>query len=236
MTRPVIGISAYCEQARWGVWDQRAVLLPANYVEQVAAAGGAPVLLAPIPGIEEAVRALDGLVIAGGPDVDPARYGQQPGAHTTITRPDRDAAEIAMFRAAHDSGLPVLGICRGMQLINVALGGTLIQHLPDVVGHEGHSPVVGGMGEHKVRIGAATALAGLLEATEAGSTAAVPTHHHQGVDCLGAGLVASAWADDGMIEAFELDGPFMIGVQWHPEAGQDARLFRALVEAASKRL
>ena len=235
--RPVIGISAYRERARWGTWDQHAVLLPANYVEQVAAAGGTPVLLPPVPGIETAVRGLDGLVISGGPDVEPARYGQQPGPHVTVTRPDRDAAEIALFRAAHAAGLPVLGICRGMQLINVALGGTLIQHLPDVVGHDGHRPVPGSMGEHKVRVGPASRLAELLGAGELGTAAAVPTHHHQGVDCLGAGLVATAWADDGTIEALETGPaagghPFTLAVQWHPEAGDEPALFRALVAAA----
>jgi len=236
--RPVIGISAYREQARWGVWDRPAVLLPSNYVEQVAAAGGTPVLLPPVPGIEAAVSGLDGLVLSGGPDVEPAAYGQQAGPHTMVTRPERDAAEIALFRAAHAAGLPVLGICRGMQLINVALGGTLTQHLPDVVGHDGHSPTPGAMAEHKVRIGPSSRLAEVLGAAETGTSSAVPTHHHQGVDCLGTGLIASAWADDGTIEAFETDTaagghPFTLAVQWHPEAGDEPALFRALIAAAS---
>lgn len=229
--RPLIGISAYGEQARWGVWDLPASLLPQNYVDQVAGAGGAPVLLPPVPGAEAAISRLDGLIISGGPDIEPARYGAQPGAKTTIVRPGRDAAEIAFFLAALSAGVPVLGICRGMQLMNVALGGTLIQHLPDVVGHEGHSPMPGAMGAHEVtvgRSGSRSRLAGVLGQ----GTRFVPTHHHQGVDKLGAGLIATAWASDGTVEAVEIDSPFVVGVQWHPEAGDDPALFLALIEAA----
>ncbi len=140
MTRPLIGISAYSERARWGVWDLPATLLPQNYADQVAAVGGVPVLLPPVPGVEAAVASLGGLLISGGPDIEPARYGEQAGPWTTTVRPGRDAAEIALFRAAIEAGVPVLGVCRGLQVMNVVLGGTLIQHLPDAVGHEGHSP------------------------------------------------------------------------------------------------
>jgi putative glutamine amidotransferase len=238
--RPVIGISAYSEQARWGVWDRQATLLPQNYVDHVTAAGGVAVLLPPVPGIEAIADRLDGLIISGGPDVEPARYGHQPGPHTVVTRPGRDAAELALFRAMHQAGRPVLGICRGMQLINVALGGTLIQHLPDEVGHDGHSPYHGAYGEHKVSVTPSSCLAGLLFGEQAPVAIAVPTHHHQSVGTLADGLVATAWAEDGTIEAFEADGafgsagaPFTIAVQWHPEAGDDASLFRALVAAAS---
>jgi putative glutamine amidotransferase len=229
---PVIGISAYSELARWGAWDRPATLLPQNYVDAVAGAGGVPVLLPPADGVERAVRALDGLIISGGPDVAPERYGAQPGPHTTVVRPGRDAAEFALFDAALGAGLPVLGICRGMQLINVAMGGTLIQHLPDVVGHDGHCPRPGAHGEHKVTVDAGSRLAAIVGA----GPAIVPTHHHQGIERLGADLVATAWAEDGTIEAFELDRaahPFAIAVQWHPEAGDEHSLFRALVAAAS---
>jgi putative glutamine amidotransferase len=232
---PLIGISAYSEVARWGLWDMQASLIPQNYADSVATAGGVPVLLPPVPGIEAAVSRLDGLIISGGPDIEPVRYGQQAGPQTTIVRPERDEAEIAVFRAALAARTPVLGICRGAQLMNVALGGTLIQHLPDAVGHDGHSPTPGTMAEHKVTVAAADSgssgsrLAGIL-----GEGAhVVPTHHHQGIDKLGAGLVATAWAEDGTVEAVELDGVFALGVQWHPESGENPALFRALVAAAA---
>jgi len=229
-SRPVIGISAYSELAKWRQWEQPATLLPQTYVDIVAEAGGAPVLLPPVPGIAASASHLDGLVISGGPDVHPERYGQEPGPHTTIIRPERDEAEFALLQAALDLGKPVLGVCRGMQLMNVALGGTLIQHLPDVVGHHKHSPISGGYGEHKVVVGGSGRLAGIVGP----GSLAVPTHHHQGIDRLAAGLTATAWSDDGLIEAVELDShPFVIGVQWHPEAGNQQGLFRALVAAAS---
>lgn len=230
--KTVIGISAYSEVARWGVWEQQATLLPQNYIDQIAAAGGVPVLLPPVPGVEAAVGRLDGLVISGGPDVEPGRYGQQAGPYTTAIRPGRDEAEEALFRAALKAGTPVLGICRGMQLMNVALGGTLIQHLPDLVGHDGHSPTPGALGRHRITVGQSSCLADILGA----GPAFVPTHHHQGIDRLGTGLAATAWADDGTVEAFELeqaDHRFVLGVQWHPEASTEQRLFRALIETAS---
>lgn len=238
-TRPVIGISAYFEQASWGVWDTPAVVLPQNYVDQVAAAGGIPMLLPPVPGIDDAVHRLDGLIISGGPDVEPSHYGEQPDPRTVV-RPDRDAAELALFRRAMAAGLPVLGICRGMQLMNVALGGTLIQHLPDIVGHDGHSPTPGQMGTHEVTVAGGCRLSGILRR----QSVVVPTHHHQGVGQLGTGLVATAWAGDGTVEAVEFERPrpdlhsvaahpFTVAVQWHPEAGTDPSLFRALIMAAA---
>jgi gamma-glutamyl-gamma-aminobutyrate hydrolase PuuD len=230
--KPLIGLSSYCEQAKWGVWDLRATLLPQTYLDAVAGAGGVPILLPPMPDVEVAVDRLDGLIISGGPDVEPDRYGAERGPHTKVIRPDRDAAELALFQAAIERGVPVLGVCRGMQLMNVALGGTLIQHLPDVVGHDGHSPVPNGMGEHKVEIGETGCLAAILGP----GNLAVPTHHHQGIDRLADGLTTTAWAEDGMIEAFELDAgthPFALGVQWHPEASTEHALFRALVDAAT---
>jgi putative glutamine amidotransferase len=230
---PVIGISAYSEKARWGVWDTGAVLLPQRYCAQVAAAGGVPVLLPPLPGIERAVGRLDGLVLSGGADVDPGRYGADAHELTYGVRPDRDAAEAALLAAALERGLPLLGICRGLQVINVARGGTLHQHLPDLVGHTDHGPTPGGYGSHPVRVAPGSRLAGVLGRTE---TEGVPTHHHQAIDRLGDGLTAVAWTADGVIEAVELDAPgcpFALAVQWHPEAASDLSLFRALIAAAS---
>ena len=229
--QPVIGLTAYCEQARWSHWHKPAVLLPANYAEQVAAAGGIPVLLPPLPGIAAAVGRLDGVLLTGGGDVDPGRYGAQPHPATSRVSGPRDAAELEVLGAAVAAAKPVLGVCRGMQLVNVARGGTLCQHLG---GDAGHTPAPGTFGSHPVRIAAGTRLAGILGANGAGVD--VPTAHHQAIDRLGDGLVATAWAEDGVVEAVERSdagGPFLVAVQWHPEAGADPRLIQALVGAAS---
>jgi anthranilate synthase component 2/putative glutamine amidotransferase len=231
-TRPLIGISTYREQARWGYWDVPAVLLPASYADAVAECGGEPVLL-PTGSISAGVVArLDGLVLAGGADIDPARYGQAPGAHTTVLRPDRDDAELAVLRAALDRDLPLLAICRGMQLLNVALGGDLVQHLPDVAGTGIHNAGPGVFARREVRTAAGTRLAALL-----GPAAPADCHHHQALGRVAPGLTPAAWAEDGVLEGVEAAGHrFCLGVQWHPEAGEDRRLFRALVDAARERL
>ncbi len=231
---PVIGLTAYATHAAWGVWHAEAVLLPRDYVVAIASAGGVPVLLPPLPGVIEAVLPrLDGLLLAGGPDVDPERYGEQPGRHTQPPDPARDESELRLLTGAVDAGLPVLGVCRGMQLINVARGGTLQQHLPDVLADDGHAPAPGVFGDHPVRIADGSRLAEMHGRTR---LELVPSYHHQGIDRLGAGLVAAAWADDGTVEAFEDPGlPFCVAVQWHPEAGQDPSLFAGLVAAARTR-
>ena len=231
---PLIGISAYCENARWGVWEAQAMVLPRRYADRISAAGGIPVLLPPVPGIEDALGRLDGLMLSGGGDIDPARYRADPVPQVTSVREERDTAEFALLAAAMSRHLPVLGICRGLQVINVARGGSLHQHLPDVVGHDGHAPVPGAFGAHPVHIAPGSRLGGILGREEVDAPITTPTHHHQGVDRLGKGLTATAWAEDGTIEAFETDpaGPFLLAVQWHPEAGDDPSLFRALVAAA----
>lgn len=231
---PLIGISSYAQQARWGAWDDQAILLPRRYADRVAQAGGAPVLLPPVSGIEQTLPRLDGLVLSGGGDIDPARYGAARDPESGPVREDRDSAELALCRAALELGLPLLGICRGLQVINVALGGTLYQHLPDIVGHDGHMPGVGRYGSHDVRVAADSQLARVLGRTEL----PVPTHHHQAIEQLGRGLAATAWTADGTVEAAEAHderAPFMLAVQWHPEASDDLSLFRGLIAAARMR-
>jgi gamma-glutamyl-gamma-aminobutyrate hydrolase PuuD len=228
MARPVVGITTYRETARWGVWNCPAVLVPADYVRQVSAAGGVPVLLPPIADDVEVLDRLDALVLAGGADVDPARYGADRSPRTGPSATDRDEAELALLAAALERDLPVLAVCRGLQLLTVLRGGTLVQHLPDVVGNDAHVPSPGTYGDNAVSIAPGSRLAALV-----GTEATWACHHHQAVDRLGEGLTAVAWAQDGTVEAAELDGArFVVGVQGHPEVGDDARLFAGLVEAA----
>ncbi|MGW1668519.1 gamma-glutamyl-gamma-aminobutyrate hydrolase family protein [Streptomyces sp. NPDC002324] len=229
MTRPLIGVSTYLESgARWGVWELEAALLPVGYPRLVQAAGGVAAMLPPDdPSYAAgAVARLDGLVIAGGPDVDPALYGAERSPRCGPPAPLRDAWELALIRAALDTGTPLLGICRGMQLLNVALGGTLVQHLDD------HVVEVGVFGRHPVKPVPGTRYADInAEETD------VPTYHHQAVDRLGTGLVPSAHASDGTIEAIELPHPaWAMGVQWHPEMGEDTRVMQALTEASACRV
>jgi putative glutamine amidotransferase len=227
--RPLIGVSTYRERARWGVWDELADVLPATYAASVERAGGVPVLLPPgsPEGASAVVARLDGLLIAGGADVDPSRYGVPPHVRTTSWRHDRDAWELALLDAAPPT-LPVLGICRGMQVMAVHAGGTLEQHLPDVVGSERHSPGGAEFGEVDVDVLAGTRLAAAI-----GGKGDVRCHHHQAVRDH-PGFVPAARASDGTLEAMEdPDHRFRIAVQWHPETRDDAGLFRALVAAAS---
>ena len=227
--RPVIGVTTYIERTRYTVWDLDAAVLPRTYIDVVAAAGGNSVLLPPL-GLDD-VSFLDGLVIAGGADVDPDRYGQHAHPETTGLRPDRDETEFALVRAALAAGIPTLGVCRGMQVLNVVLGGTLTQHIPDVTGTVTHRPVVGQFGSNEVRTVPGSALAAIL-----GETATVSCSHHQAIDRLGDGLRVAATAPDGTVEAVELDGPgFVFGVQWHPEQDAEVRLFKALVANTGSR-
>ncbi|MFD6836943.1 gamma-glutamyl-gamma-aminobutyrate hydrolase family protein [Streptomyces diastaticus] len=225
---PLIGVSTYLEdEAGWGVWTMPAALLPAGYPALVRAAGGLVAMLPPdAPERAGAVVArVDGLVIAGGPDVEPARYGAERDPRTGPPAPARDAWELALIDAALSLGTPLLGICRGMQLLNVALGGTLVQHL------DGHTGGTGVFGSHPVK-----PVPGSRYAAAVPEESAVPAYHHQCVDELGRGLSVSAQADDGTAEAIETAGePWALGVQWHPEMGEDTRVMRALVEAAATR-
>ncbi|MFG2122249.1 gamma-glutamyl-gamma-aminobutyrate hydrolase family protein [Streptomyces sp. NPDC048710] len=225
--RPLIGVSTYLEAgARWGVWELDAALLPAGYPRLVQRAGGLAAMLPPDAPerAAEAVERLDGLVIAGGPDVDPSRYGAERSPRTGPPAPERDAWELALIEAALVARVPVLGICRGMQLLNVALGGTLVQHM------DGHAEVVGAFGGHAVKPVPGTLYAGIVP-----EETTVPTYHHQAVERLGTGLAPSAYAADGTVEAIELPSGegWVLGVQWHPEMGEDLRVMRALVLAAS---
>lgn len=228
--RPIIGITTYVESVAWGVWEPRpAALLPYTYVQAVTAAGGRAVLLPPDERGGDVVAALDGLVLSGGADVGPELYGQRPGP-LTETRPDRDAGELPLLTDALAADLPVLAVCRGMQLLAVAYGGRLHQHLPDVLGHEKHRPGPAVYGSHGVRFAHDSRIAGIME----GDTE-VNTYHHQGVADPG-GLTVTGWADDGLIEAVEdPERRFVVGVQWHPEEAGDVRPFAALATAAAAR-
>ncbi|HKB94895.1 MAG TPA: gamma-glutamyl-gamma-aminobutyrate hydrolase family protein [Gaiellaceae bacterium] len=231
MPRPVVGITTYVEEASWGHWRLPAALIPQMYVEMLEAAGARPLLVPPSEeGVEETLDALDGLLLSGGADLDPETYGAEPHTETSGTRPARDRAELALLQAALGRDLPVLAVCRGSQILNVARGGDLVQHLPDALGHEEHRAVPGVFSEHGVRIAEDSRLGELV-----GVHAPVKSHHHQGFGRLGEGLREVAWADDGTVEA--LEDPrrrFAVGVLWHPEAAEDRRLFEALVAEARR--
>lgn len=230
--RPLIGLSAYRQQAAWGVWNTQTDLLNSLYARSVEAAGGVALLLPPqLEQSAQVVRRLDGLIVSGGSDVDPGRYGAQPHPRTQPPYPDRDAWELALLTRAEQAGVPVLGICRGMQVMAVHAGGSLEQHLPDVVGHDEHSPGGNAFGWVSVSTDAGSLVRRLV-----GEDLQVNCHHHQAV-ADHPGLLATARAADGTLEAFEHpDRPFWLGVQWHPEHGDDYGLFRGLVEAAARRL
>lgn len=230
---PVVGITAYAERARWGpAWDLPATLLPQYYTDSVAASGAVPLLLPPVAGIAGALDRLDGLLLAGGGDIDPDRYGAPTGEHTDGVRVGRDAAEVDLLSGALARGLPVLGVCRGMQLLNVGRGGTLHQHLPDLVGHSGHCQRDGVFDTHPVTVAEHSRTARVLGRT----LMDVPTYHHQAVADLGRNVSATAWAEDGTVEALEYtDVSNVLGVQWHPEMGADPSLFDWLTERAAER-
>jgi len=231
MARPVVGITTYLLAARFGNWDTESALVPADYVRAIERAGGRPLLVPPsTDGIGETLDALDGLVFSGGSDIDPELYGHDPHPETGEIHRQRDDAELALMQAALARDMPVLAICRGSQVLNVARGGDLVQHLPDVVGHDGHKEIPTVFSEHDVTIDEGTMLHGVV-----GEHSPIKSHHHQGFGRVGDGLRVAAHAEDGSPEALEAtDASFALGVLWHPEAGEDARLFEALVEQAAR--
>ena len=229
MGRPVVGITTYVEAAAWGAWQLPAALIPYDYVRAIEHAGARPLLVPPSEeGVEETLDALDGILFSGGADLDPEVYGAEAHAETNGVRPERDRAELTLLEAALARDMPVLAVCRGVQVLNVARGGDLVQHLPDVVGNESHREVKGAFSEHAVRIEDDSKLGAVL-----GDRAPVKSSHHQGLGRVGEGLREVAWADDGTIEGVEDPGRrFALGVLWHPEAGEDWKLFEALVAEA----
>jgi putative glutamine amidotransferase len=225
--KPVIGITTYLTRATFGSWEEETALVPADYVRAIERAGGRALLVPPSEdAIEETLDALDGVIFSGGADLDPELYGQEPHPETKGVQGVRDRAELALLQAALARDMPVLAVCRGSQVLNVALGGDLVQHLPEVVGDEKHKHTPGEYADHDVDVDPATRLGSLI-----GDRAPVKSHHHQGFGRLGEGLRESARAEDGTLEALEDPSRrFALGVLWHPEAGEDMRLFQALVE------
>jgi putative glutamine amidotransferase len=228
----LIGITAYAEpEARWGAWTLPAALIPLSYVDSVERAGGRALIVPPSEeGIEETLDALDGLLLSGGSDLDPARYGADPHSETDDVRPERDRAELRLLEGALARDMPVLAVCRGSQLLNVARGGDLVQHLPEVVGHDEHKVIPGVFSEHGVEIEPASRLGSLV-----GASTRVQSHHHQGFGAIGRGLEPVARAQDGTVEALEdPERRFALGVLWHPEEEEDKRLFEELVAEARR--
>jgi putative glutamine amidotransferase len=231
VARPVIGITTYVTPAKWSNWELEAALVPADYVHAVERAGGRALLVPPShDGVEETLESLDGLIFSGGSDLDPELYGQEAHAETSDVMRNRDTAELALLEAALERDMPVLAICRGSQVLNVARGGDLVQHLPDEVGDEKHKHTPGTFADHDVSVEDGSRLASVL-----GERAPVKSHHHQGFGKVGEGLRVVAHAEDGTIEAVEdPTRRFALGVLWHPEAGEDARLFEELVREAEQ--
>lgn len=231
--KPIVGVTSYASvEARFGVWNEPVVLLPASYVTAVERAGGRPLIVPPSAADAAAtLDLLDGLIVSGGPDLDPALYGAERDPRTDAPRPERDRAELALLAGALERDMPVLAVCRGSQVLNVARGGDLVQHLPDGLGHERHRHTPGQFADHDVRVDGESRLGRIL----GGDHAPVKSHHHQGYGRVGDALRPVAWADDGTVEALEDPGKrFALGVLWHPEEGEDRALFEALVTEARR--
>lgn len=227
--KPVIGITAYAQEASWGVWTLPAALIPLSYVTSVEQAGGRPIVIPPIAdAVDETLDAIDGLIFSGGADLDPALYGAERHPETRVVHAHRDEAELKLLEGALARDMPLLAVCRGMQMLNVARGGDLHQHLPELVGHEGHCEKMGSFSEHDVEIDPESRTGRII-----GTRAHVHSHHHQGLGRVGEGLDAVGFAEDGSVEVIEDPRRrFALGVLWHPEEGEDKRLFEALVAEA----
>ena len=232
MTRPLIGITTYApDEVRFGVWEMPAALIPLSYVHAIERSGGRALLVPPSEdGVEETLDALDGLIFSGGEDLSPETYAAESHPETKGVDPARDRAELALLQGALARDMPVLAVCRGSQVLNVARGGDLVQHLPEIVGDEKHKHTPGTFADHEVELEPASRLGALL-----GERAPVKSHHHQGYGRIGEGLRQTAWAEDGTVEGLEdPERRFAIGVLWHPEEGEDAALFQSLVEEARR--
>jgi putative glutamine amidotransferase len=233
VSRPVIGVTASLEEMTYDGWTEMTAGVPATYVAAVQQAGARAVLLPPDDDTGDALEGVDALLVTGAAgDTDPAAYGAEPHPKTQVVAPVRDQFELTVTRAAVEGGLPVLGVCRGMQVVNVALGGTLEQHLPEVVGHDEHTGTPGVFAEHDVRLERGS----LAARAVGGDGARVKSYHHQGVRDVAPGLRATGWASpDGLVEAIEGDDGFVLGVLWHPEEDEESEVIGALVRAASRR-
>lgn len=227
--RPVIGVCARAAKVNWLNFDLDATLVPQAYVDLLDSAGCMPVMLPLLPGVEQLIDRVDGLLLPGGGDLDPALYGATPHPKTGGVSQATDAAELALLKRALSTRLPFFGICRGLQVLNVLRGGTLHQYLPDLIGDNGHQPKPGSFGKQRLKLQPGSNIARIY----GGETTEVPCFHHQAIDQLGNGLVATAEAQDGIIEAIEaVDHPFAVAVQWHADQIADERPFAALAEAA----
>jgi putative glutamine amidotransferase len=229
--KPVVGITSYAEEVTWGAWVEEAALVPLSYVRAIERAGGRPLVIPPSDGaIEETLSVLDGILFSGGSDLDPALYDADAHPETQGVHEARDRAEMALLTAALERDMPVLAVCRGSQVLNVARGGDLVQHLPEVLGHEEHKHTPGQYSDHDVTLESDTRVGEIL-----GDRAPVKSHHHQGFGRIGEGLREAGYAEDGTVEALEDPSKrFAVGVLWHPEEGEDMALFEALVEQAAQ--